>query len=544
MLLQSNENVDGITIENSVVKNSYRGTVATDEGPFSFPTAAGIDKHHILCTQHKRQAIPSATAGLGSNANQAMRDLNALIFKYTSQAELDGKFDEYRQTYAQNAPTIKLLDSLEENKKMLCRAYTQDVYTYNHTTTQRGEGFNDRLKGHGTLKDKLSDASLHTAVNRLDAVVHDTFDKSLEILKTVRLNNARAPCYKEETLKSLQQSVLTVKSCVRVDGSMSKYTCTRTNGDKFNVDLATKIVHRGAIFEIPTCNCGYFQSCFRLCRDIVQALVRVLSEELDRNVTVDDLLVAKYIHPLHLVQLHPIWPQALRSVNRTNYSDLKQVDEILGQSNAAASQQQTSTSSEANTNGAACPEKFYVFKEKKMKVPPLHKSRHGKLNERFKKLGELAVNKGNAETFQHCHARLLQCEKEIMDMIANMTGGVKPLELHDQTPLPPQPRASNKSERRKNDGTNNSRLSASSSSKGAATTSRARSSTKQSTRSVQQNNKNNCSQCAMINDMLNLNVATDHPIDECPRDDLFTKFVLAGAGAAAKSEEGANEKAV
>jgi hypothetical protein len=48
----------------------------------------------------------------------------------------------------------------------------------------------------------------------------------------------------------------------------------------------------------------------------------------------------------------------------------------------------------------------------------------------------------------------------------------------------------------------------------------------------------------MINDMLNLNVATDHPIDECPRDDLFTKFVLAGAGAAAKSEEGANENAV
>ena len=541
MLLQSNENVDGITIENSVVRNSYRGTVATDEGPFSFPTAAGINKHHILCTQHKRTAIPSATAGLGSNANQAMRDLNALIFKFTSRTELDGKFDEYRQTYAQNAPTIKFLDSLEDNKKMLCRAYTQDVYTYNHTTTQRGEGFNDRLKGHGTLKDKLSDASLHTAVNRLDAVVMDTFDKSLEILKKARLDNARvAPCYKEETLMSLQLSVLTVESCVRVDGSVSKYTCTRTNGDEFNVDLATKIVHRGAIFEIPTCNCGYFQSCFRLCRDIVQALVHVLSEELRRNVTVDDLLVAKYIHPLHLVQLHPIWPQALRSVNRTDYSDLKQVDEILGQSNAAASQQQTST---ANTNGAACPEKFYVFKNQKQKVPPLHKTRHGKLSERFKKLSELAVNKGNAETFQHCHARLLQCEKEIMDMIANLTGGVKALELHDHTPLPPQPRASNKSERRKNDGTNNSRLCASSSSGGTAT-SRARSSTKQPTRSVQQNNKNNCSQCGMINDVLNLNVPTDHPIDECPRDDLFTKFVLAGAGAAAKSEEGANENAV
>lgn len=110
----------------------------------------------------------------------------------------------------------------------------------------------------------------------------------------------------------------------------------------------------------------------------------------------------------------------------------------------------------------------------------------------------------------------------------------RPLFLHNRV---------HQTSRRKNDGTNNSRLSTSSSSRGTAT-SRARSITTQSTRSVQQNNKNNCSQCVMINDMLNLNVATDHPIDECPCDDLFTKFVLAGTGAAAKSEEGANENAV
>ena len=43
----------------------------------------------------------------------------------------------------------------------------------------------------------------------------------------------------------------------------------------------------------------------------------------------------------------------------------------------------------------------------------------GKLNEVLKVTSELAVNKGNAETFQHWHARLLQCKKQITDMISH-----------------------------------------------------------------------------------------------------------------------------
>ncbi len=136
--------------------NSYRGSMFTDAGPFSFKTAKATGKDHCLCTLHERTGIPAATAGLGSDQDQAMKDINSLIFKCTSIDELDEKFELFKQKYIRNPPSVKFLESLQKNKELLCRAHTQACFSYNHTTTQRGEGYNDRLKGHGTLKNVLS----------------------------------------------------------------------------------------------------------------------------------------------------------------------------------------------------------------------------------------------------------------------------------------------------------------------------------------------------------------------------------------------------
>eukprot|EP00985_Skeletonema_marinoi_P028214 scaffold24319_cov124-Skeletonema_marinoi.AAC.2 len=51
------------------------------------------------------------------------------------------------------------------------------------------------------------------------------------------------------------------------------------------------------------------------------------------------------------------------------------------------------------------------------------KARYAKLTEVFKKTADLAVNKGNKETYHHFHARLLQCQKEVKDMITAVTDG-------------------------------------------------------------------------------------------------------------------------
>lgn len=452
-----------------------------------------------------------------------MRDLNAFIFKYTSVSVMEEKFDEARQKYGHCAATLKFIDSLYEKKEKLCRAFTQDLFSFNATTTQRGEGYNDRLKGHTSLKAKLSDASLPELIDRFDAITLDTCNKALESLTKVRQNDDRVTeSYKTEVGKSLELSALSVKSCEKVEGSEAQYLSTRTNGEIFVVDLKTKIMHRGEFFAIPTCSCGYYCSSFRICRDIVKALV--VSSELPRSVTIEDLIVPANIHPFHLAQFHPMWPQAVRKANRADYDDLPQIKRILGGDAVDAPSPSTGSTSTDN-NGGACPDEFYTYKGNK-KVPPTMKARYAKLNEVFKKTADFAVNKGNKETYQHFHARLLQCQKELMDMITKVTDGV--FSISDQIPLPPSMSASNKAQRRKDDATNNSRLNTSSSS-GTKKAAKKRQPKKQQVQT--------CPQCELLVKEANLSVPyNDHSYEQCPRVDLFKQYIQEG-----KSKEGTHE---
>jgi hypothetical protein len=186
-----------------------------------------------------------------------------------------------------------------------------------------------------------------------------------------------------------------------------------------------------------------------------------------------------------------------------------------------------------NGNGTACPDKFYTLKGH---VPPLHKARIGKLNEVFKVTSELAANKGMLKR----HARLLQCKKEITDMISSVTNGV--FSITDQIPLPPQMRASNKRARSKADATNNSRLTISSSTP--ATKSKRSAKKKPAVKQAA-----NCSQCKLPVTQMKLMISyNDHSIDQCPYEDLFEKYILkseaeAEAGGASKSEDGIQQGA-
>ena len=395
------------------------------------------------------------------------------------------------------------------------------------------EGYNDRLKGHGTLKKVLSDASLPALIGRIDAIALDTNHKSIDILTKSRVT----PAYKEEVEASLKLSALAVTSCENVDGSESKFVSTRTTGEQFNVDLKTKIVHRGVVFVIPTCNCGYYLSCFRLCCDIVKALVGVLSVQ-RQGVSLSDLLVPQHIHPFHLVQLHPLWPEALRKANREDYSDMDEIGQVLQRGVAATG---ASSNVVAYRHGAPPPEQFFVHNGN-YKVPSSHRARATKINERVKKLLELAVNKGNVRTYDHCYARLLQIEKELLDMIQEDTGGV--LNVDEIVPLPPQECASNKAERLKADSTNNSRLSASASatstSAGASGRKKKATGGTKKARKAAQNNQTNpiCAQCELMKEHMKLPLSSDHLVTECPYDDLFLKhFLKSGTAADIKIDE-------
>ena len=159
------------------------------------------------------------------------------------------------------------------------------------------------------------------------------------------------------------------------------------------------------------------------------------------------------------------------------------------------------------------------------------KARYAKLTEVFKKTADFAVNKGNKETFQHCHARLLQCQKEVKDMITTFTDGV--LSISDQIPLPPSMSASNKAQRRKDDATNNSRLNTSSSSDTKKTAKK---------RQPKKQQAQTCPQCELLVRDANLSVSyNDHSYEQCPRLDLLYILDVKSGTGEGKSKEGMDE---
>ena len=92
------EMIDGVPIGNHVLMNSYKGSLYTDDGPFSEPTAAAIGKEHGLCTYHEMSQINVATTGQ-SNQETCRQDLTALIFRYKSIDELKKHILMCREKY-------------------------------------------------------------------------------------------------------------------------------------------------------------------------------------------------------------------------------------------------------------------------------------------------------------------------------------------------------------------------------------------------------------------------------------------------------------
>ncbi|KAK1736959.1 hypothetical protein QTG54_012404 [Skeletonema marinoi] len=342
--LETNEEIDGITIENHVLKNSYKGSLYTDDGPFSRPLSKAIGKNPGLCTYHEMAPLSTATTGQ-PNADDCRRDLSALIFRHRSIEELNEKISECRSKYGTKPEAMKFIDALEDKKEKVCLAYTQWKFSFNHSSTQRAEGYNDRLKGHADLKAMLSQADLVTMHKHVKAIEVDVSTKVIKMLEKHRRNWERvATIYEDAVDESIRMCTLHVKSCSKIGNTGSKYEVQCSKGPAVVVDLDTKIVHRGQVFIIPTCTCGYWCSSFRICMHIVKALLEDVRE-------VKSVKNVKNIHPIHLLQLHPLWPEALRKCKMEDYNDLPQIGMILGVS-------QVKTEASAPAAAAVCPDEF------------------------------------------------------------------------------------------------------------------------------------------------------------------------------------------
>ena len=222
----------------------------------------------------------------------------------------------------------------------------------------------------------------------------------------------------------------------------------------------------------------------------------------------------KNIHPIHLVQLHPLWPEALRKCKMEDYNDLPQVQSLL----VGAMKGNEVASAPAATTAAACPDEFFEYNGK-TKAPKARKGRAQKLQQAFQALLKVAVEQGDEESFKLALARVMQARKECADM--NATTNDAPA-YNEVVPLPPAPRVGSKSSNAKDDGVNNSRLSTSSS-----TTAKSKRNTKKKAAKKQAAKKQHCSNCEVLVKFANVHVNfTDHSTQNCPNEALMQKFFV------------------
>lgn len=478
--------------------NSYRGNFHSDQGSFSTPSAEKLDKDHQFCTKHKTEGLFSACKGLGKKEqSHFISDVYALIYKFKYEDELDAKFEQCFEQYSQHEPAIKYITGIQNEKEKLCRVYTQRKFSWNHTSTQRSEKYNDSYKGHRSLQSQLSHADLFMVHRRVEHVGAPVYLKAKKMLKELRRDEKRwSKIYEKEVRKSMELASTRVIDCC--DRGNGKYDVTDVYGKVHTVDLASKVVHRGIVYSIPACKCGYWLSSWRICYHIVPALTKSGQE----------VFVVTNIHPIHLIELHPLFKLACHELRREGYNDFpqhKNNEHLLNQ-------KECRRPGHGHGDGAievyVCPNKFF---NQFGKMPKQPKRRVAMIQELCADVVKLASD-GDENAFRHAHARLLQLKNELRGETGLATGT-------GEVPIVQPPEVVRKSRRDKKtqDSTNNSFMCR----KGTASTSHG---TNIATKY--------CPQCYVLNGNGFHVQFNDHSVGECIRTEQYVGLidVLNGAG--------------
>jgi len=197
--------IDGIALGNPVSQNSYQGSVFTDEGPWSDGTAMELQKDHGLCSKHFSNDIFTSQCSLGGLIPHYTKDMNKLIYEpASSDAALNGQILQAMSKYGADSSAKKFITRISEKRRKICATHTQYIFSWGGTTTQRGEGWNDRFKGHGALKVYLANANLITGIKLIDRLAREQDRKSITMLASLRRQGKRWSDYYQHLSQDLQ----------------------------------------------------------------------------------------------------------------------------------------------------------------------------------------------------------------------------------------------------------------------------------------------------------------------------------------------------
>jgi hypothetical protein len=255
--------IESAPVLNTVALNSCRGTIGTDRVPWAKPSATLLGKDLFYCAYHESSHILDGGAGLSEDhRNQFMKDMYLMIYHISSKEELHIKISACRDKYGHNKKSLDYIKSLDGNKKHLCHAFTQGLFTLTHTATQRSQGFNDKIKGHTSLKDMLSDADLVTLHDHVDTLNRANDKRAMDEL--AKLRNTEM-CWSSRYESAVQESIClstNVESCDDIGNGCFRVK-QRDMAASSTVNTQTKIIHLGHCipFLLVTVGSGHQLSC-------------------------------------------------------------------------------------------------------------------------------------------------------------------------------------------------------------------------------------------------------------------------------------------
>ena len=235
-----------------------------------------------------------------------------MIYDISTKEGLEMKITSCLAKYSHNKKSHNYIKTLAANKNHLCRAYTQQLFTLQHTATQRSEGFNDKIKGHASLKDMLSDADLVTLHDHVDTLNRVNDKKAMDELAKLRNKEMRWSDRYESAVQESMRLSTNVESCEDIGNACFRVK-QRDSSATSVVNTESKIIHLGHLFTIPTCDCGYWTSTLMPCLCIVRAL------RVSPKGSLRDAFHINNVHPFHRIELHPMWNEALNKVKRADY---------------------------------------------------------------------------------------------------------------------------------------------------------------------------------------------------------------------------------
>jgi hypothetical protein len=371
--------------------------------------------------------------------------MGALIYHDCSCEELARKIIDARRRYGHRQKALTFINSIDRLKKYVCAAYTKYDFSLGHCTTSIGEGFNSVLKGNGSLKSYMADATLSTGIERCLKITRVQDHKCTAMLALLRQEERRWSNFFQHHYEEFAIKAGTdVISCERIGDSNQFWMVQDKFGHTVKVNKSATVVHLGHRYTIPICDCGFWCTWYIWCPHIIR--VYTVSE--------DKLEVVTNVHPFHLLQNHPMWPYALKKCNLPDYDDFPQltwssssVEKDCSPSTYAAESESTTAATSNITNTNVLPSQYYNQFDA---MPDDEASKVNQLRELSSQCVSVAVTFGNDTTYRILHGRLTQALAECKSANESRTASI-------ENPLPPNHGRSRR--KRKSDLDNKSSLS-------------------------------------------------------------------------------------